>query len=546
MTYLPQLSGSFTPADRETIQTNIAIHHLTHVRTRTGDVWRVRTPLNEKSVPLNDASAPPSKTRVTYEQVESFGITQKQAESALDDVVKDLTDSGVTITISPSSHRALGEVTQAVANSVERVTGASPIETPAAGQATVAQHEKVAPTQQVNDSESPNSSPQHGGRAHAILSASGASRWLNCPPSARLEEHHPNTTSDAADQGTAAHELAEHKLRQLQNLPTTRPESPWHDEEMDDYTDAYADCVMAELEAAKQNSPAAFLSIEERLDFSHIVPDGFGTGDAVIIADDTAIIIDLKYGKGVEVSAVENPQMKLYALGALHLYGMIYNIQKIKMVIFQPRRNNTSIFETTVTDLLTWAETVVKPTAQLAMAGEGQLTAGSWCGFCKHAPQCTALAAQHFQAIPTTSATSLEPTAPAPDTLTDQQIAQVIEHSAAIKKWLTSVEKHALTQAHNGHNYPGLKLVEGRSVRKWKDEHKVAEIAEAHGIDPWQKKLIGITDMTKLMGKKEFTEQLGGCLIKPEGAPTLVPESDPRPALTPDNAETYFVAIEAA
>ena len=175
-------------------------------------------------------------------------------------------------------------------------------------------------------------------------------------------------------QGTAAHELAEHKLHQLLGEPSTRPISDWHDEEMEDHTDTYADHVMAELARTKEGSPAAFLSIEERLDFSHIVPDGFGTGDAAIVGDDTMTIVDLKYGKGVQVSAENNPQMRLYALGALARYGMIYDIRCVRMVIFQPRLNNVSVEEIDVDELTTWAREVVEPAAQLAAAGQGELT----------------------------------------------------------------------------------------------------------------------------------------------------------------------------
>ena len=191
----------------------------------------------------------------------------------------------------------------------------------------------------------------HAERAHALLSASSAHRWIHCTPAPYLEAQHPDTSSDAAAEGTAAHELAEHKLHQHLDLPTTRPVSEWDSEEMDDYTDQYADHVMAELQRAREEDPAAFLALEERLDFSHIVPDGFGTGDAVIVGDGTLTIVDLKYGKGVTVDAEGNPQMRLYALGALAAYGMIYDIRTVRMVIFQPRIDNISVDEVAVDEL---------------------------------------------------------------------------------------------------------------------------------------------------------------------------------------------------
>lgn len=382
----------------------------------------------------------------------------------------------------------------------------------------------------------------HAHRDHALLSASGAHRWLNCTPSAVLEDALPDSESEAAAQGTAAHELAEHLLRQACNMPTTEPVSKWHDEEMIEHATNYADFVLDELATARAQSPAAFLSIEQRLDFSHIVPEGFGTGDAMITADDTMTIIDLKYGKGVEVSAVDNPQMKLYALGALQRFGMIYDIHRVRMVIYQPRLDNISSFEITTAELEAWAETVVKPAAQLAADGEGDLAPGDWCGFCRHAPQCPALMQQHFEVVPVKTGT-LTPTAPAPDTLTDEQIAQIVLHAGELKKWLTAVEKYALDQANTGHTYTGLKLVEGRSVRKYADEDAVATAVQEAGYNPYEKKLHGLTNMKKLLGAAQFKELVEPHLHKPEGKPTLVPESDKRPALTVSAPENVFEAI---
>lgn len=402
---------------------------------------------------------------------------------------------------------------------------------------------KPVPTPEpVSEPEPAAASAGHKERAHALLSASGSARWLNCTPSPLLEEQYPDNDSEAAAEGTAAHELAEYKLRQLMGVDAgERPTSQWDSEEMESHTDDYADHVMATLAHAQETSPAATLLIEHRLDFSHLVPDGFGTGDAIIIADDTMTIIDLKYGKGVEVSAEANPQMRLYALGALHQFGMIFDIRKVKMVIFQPRLHNTSIDEIDAAELIDWGNEVVMPTAATAMAGEGELTPGDWCQFCKHAPACPALAKQYFDVVPMEEAA---PAAPAPDTLSDAQIANIVRWSGDLKKWLTAVEKHALDEANNGKTYPGLKLVEGRSVRKYTDEEAVAQKVQALGQEPYEKKLLGITAMTKLLGKKTFDETLGEYLHKPEGKPTLVPESDKRQALQPKTADSFFAAID--
>lgn len=384
--------------------------------------------------------------------------------------------------------------------------------------------------------------PGHAGRDHALLSASSAHRWINCTPAPYLEAQHPDTTSDAAAEGTAAHELAEHKLRQHLGMPTAWKPNEWHDEDMEDYTDAYADHVTAELERTRDADPAAFLAIEQRLDFSHVVPDGFGTGDALIVGDGTMTVVDLKYGKGVEVSAVGNPQMRLYALGALATYGMIYEIEQVRTVIFQPRLGNVSVEEIAVDELTQWAEQVVRPAAEKATAGEGQLQAGDWCQFCRHAAQCPALAKHYLDDLPTQPGDG-EP--PAPDTLSDEQIATIVAHSGALKKWLGKVEDHALAQATAGHQYTGLKVVEGRSVRKYTDEDAVAQaVQQETSEDPYQpRKVLGITAMTKLLGKKRFDELLGQLVHKPEGKPTLVPDSDKRPPMVLASPETVFEPI---
>lgn len=467
---------------RKGIEESITTKGATHVRTHSGAVWKIFDRLNKKSVPLNNAGNGPQ--RIGFAKVESFGILEDEEQ----------------------------DIPEGKQEKPEQVSGAA---------------------------------LAHSDRAHALLSASSAHRWLNCTPAPHLEAQYPDSESDAAAEGTAAHELAEYKLRNLAGEHSELVgESDWFNEEMDDYTDQYADHVMAELDRAQQDSPAAFLAIEQRLDFSHLVPEGFGTGDALIVGDGTMTIIDLKYGKGVEVSAENNPQMRLYALSALNQFGMIYNIQQVRMVIFQPRLNNISVDEVTVDDLVTWADEVVKPRAKLAMAGEGELNPGTWCQFCRHAPNCPALATQHFDVLPAGNK-PLEPAAPNPDTLTDDQIAQILTHASAIKKWLTAVEKHALDQANNGHAYPGLKLVEGRSVRKYTDEDKVAAAVEELGEDPWERKLLGITAMTKKLGKKRFDGTVGPLLHKPAGKPTLVPESDKRPALQVATAGTVFKAIES-
>lgn len=509
--YQPVINGSdidlTTPDDHAKIDEMINLGQITHLQTTAGWVYLLRGKLNAKSVPIHDPSNGVAQ-RVTFDKVASFGV-MPPAENPVDQAIKELNDMGATVSISRTPGTDPHPVTEVVQESINKVQ---------------------------------DTAPAHAERAHALLSASSAHRWLHCTPSARISERYPDNTSEAAEEGTAAHELAEHKLRLLLGEQSQRPESVWFNEDMDTHTDDYADCVMAELEEARKTSPAAFVAVEQRLDFSHLVPDGFGTGDAIIVGDGRMTIVDLKYGKGVEVSAEGNPQMRLYALGALAQFGMIYSIDTVRMVIFQPRLSNVSVDEITAGELVQWGESVVKPAAKIAEAGEGELVAGEWCRFCSHRAQCPAQASLYMEPVkPMLDAVM----APTPDTLSDEQIARIVTLASDVKKWLTAVEKHALDAANNGKQYPGLKLVEGRSVRKYTDDQAVAEAVQEAGFDPWERKVLGVTAMTKLLGKPAFDQILGGLIHKPAGKPTLVPESDKRPALTVASPGTVFQPIES-
>ena len=338
---------------------------------------------------------------------------------------------------------------------------------------------------------------------HALLSASGAHRWLNCTPSARLESDEPESTSAAAEQGTAAHALAEHKLRRALKQRSKRPVSAWIDDEMETLTDDYVAYVQEHISIAQETCGDPQVLIEQRLDFSHIVPGSFGTGDCVIIAEPTLQIIDLKYGQGVLVEAVNNPQLMLYALGALHAFGSLYDIETVSVTIYQPRRANVDTWEISVAELEQWAETEVKPKAELASAGEGEFCPGSWCQFCRIAPTCRARAEANLQLA------KLEFVPPAE--LSDAEIADVLTRIPQLKTWASDVEAYALSKAVNqGVVFEGFKLVAGRSVRKYTSETDVAEAAEAAGYrDIWDRKLITLTAMERLMGKPAFNEILG-------------------------------------
>lgn len=360
---------------------------------------------------------------------------------------------------------------------------------------------------------------------HAKLSASSAHRWMNCNPSANLEREFADKSSEAAAEGSAAHALCEHKLRKALKMRSTRPTSKYDSDEMEMYTDSYLEFVLEQIEIAKQHCADPFVLIEQRLDFSCYVPDGFGTGDCLIVADKLLHIIDFKYGLGVLVDAVDNPQMMLYALGALRLFDALYDIDTVSMTIFQPRRENVSTWTISVSELEEWAEKTLRPKAELAFKGEGEFNPGPWCTFCKAAVKCRARAEEKL-ALAQYEFTK-------PPLLTDEEIEDILSRLDDLTKWANEIAAYAQDAAINhGKHWNGYKLVEGRSNRKYTDESAVIAAATAAGYrDIFKKSLIPITEMEKLMGKKTFTEVLGGLVIKPQGKPTLVPASDKRPAI---------------
>lgn len=360
---------------------------------------------------------------------------------------------------------------------------------------------------------------------HAKLSASSAHRWMNCNPSANLEREFADRSSEAAAEGSAAHALCEHKLRKALKMRSTRPVSKYDSDEMEMYTDSYVEFVLEQIEVAKQHCADPFVLIEQRLDFSCYVPDGFGTGDCLIVADKLLHIIDFKYGLGVLVDAEENPQMMLYALGALRLFDALYDIDTISMSIFQPRRENVSTWTISVAELEEWAEQTLRPKAELAFKGEGEFNPGPWCTFCKAAVKCRARAEEKLALARYEFAK--------PPLLTDEEIEDILSRLDDLTKWANEIAAYAQDAAINhGKQWNGFKLVEGRSIRKYTDETAVVAAATAAGYrDIFKKSLIPITEMEKLMGKKTFAEVLGGLVIKPQGKPTLVPASDKRPAI---------------
>ena len=370
---------------------------------------------------------------------------------------------------------------------------------------------------------------------HATLSASSSQRWLNCTPSALLEQLFPNKETNAAAEGTAAHALCEHKLRRALKMQSKKPTSKYQSDEMDAHTDAYVQFVLETLAEARQLCEDPVLLMEQRLDFSEYVPGGFGTGDCVIIADKLLHIIDFKYGQGVLVEAEQNPQMMLYALGALHAFGSLYDIETVSMTIYQPRRENISTWSLPATDLLDWAQNELVPKAKLAAEGKGDFCPGPWCIFCRAAVKCRARAENKLELL------KYEFTPPA--LLSDEEIEDILVKLDDLTHWANEVMAYAQDAALNhGKQWRGYKVVEGRSNRKYTDEDAVAAAAKAAGYtDIFRRTLLPITEMEKLMGKQIFRAVLGDLIEKPAGKPTLVPTADKRPAI--DLATMDFMQI---
>ncbi|KIR03784.1 Phage protein [Lachnospiraceae bacterium TWA4] len=360
---------------------------------------------------------------------------------------------------------------------------------------------------------------------HAVLSASSSHRWLNCPPSALLCAKEIDTPSEFAKQGTDAHTLCEYKLHRALGQQAKNPieNLTFFDEEMDDYSDLYVQYVMEKFNERHENCKDSIVLIEQHLDFSKWVPSGFGTGDCVIVADEVLTVIDLKYGTGILVEAENNSQMMCYALGALELFDGIYDIKSVEMAIFQPRRDHISTFLITKKELLLWAEQTLAPIANLAAKGEGEYKAGSHCQFCKVKATCRKRAEYNLELA--------RYDFKMPSYLEDYEIEMILAKSEELVSWIGDVKDYALGQAISGKDWKGWKLVEGRSNRKYVNEQIVAKVIEEAGYNPYEQKMLGITAMTKMLGKTKFEELLGGLIEKPQGKPTLVPLSDKRPMM---------------
>lgn len=360
--------------------------------------------------------------------------------------------------------------------------------------------------------------------AHALLAPSSSERWISCPPSAMKNAAVVDTSSSYAQQGTDAHALCEYKVLKAlgHKVRDPTPDLEFYDEEMEECATAYSEFIMELVQEAKETCADPLVLVEQKLDLSKWVHDCFGTADCVIVADGTMTIIDYKNGVNVLVESNNNSQLRLYSLGALNLFESLYDIQTVRMIIFQPRRDNVSIAEISKNDLLTWADEVLIPAAELAAKGEGDYKAGKHCQFCKVKATCRKRAEYNLEM----ARYDFE----VPDTLDDEEISVILNRADTFISWVNDVKEYALEQAICGRSFPGYKVVEGRSNRKYTDENAVAQAVTDAGFDPYEKKLMGVTAMTRLLGKKQFDALLGSLIDKPKGKQTLVPESDKRPA----------------
>jgi len=359
--------------------------------------------------------------------------------------------------------------------------------------------------------------------SHALLSPSASRRWLECPPSVRLTELMEDKPSAYADEGTLAHSIAEGKLKS--HLGYAENPIKCEDALMDEYTDDYVAFVDEQMSVLE--NPSAF--VEQRVDCSKYVPECYGTCDALIISDGVLHICDLKYGTGVKVDAVGNDQLRIYALGAFEMFSCLYDISTVRMSIFQPRLSHSDTWELPIDELLKWANEVLVPAAKQAWNGEGEFKAGDHCRFCKARKTCRKRAEYNLEL----ARYDFEP----PATLDNIEIAAILAKADELVSWVTDVKEYALRQALSGVTYDGFKVVEGRSNRKYTDENAVVETVKAAGFDPYEHSVLGITAMNALLGKKRFSELLGGLIEKPQGKPTLVPMSDKRPAIHTANED---------
>lgn len=359
---------------------------------------------------------------------------------------------------------------------------------------------------------------------HARFSPSSADRYIHCPPALRLgEEYGPEDTStDYTKEGTEAHALCEHLLRlELgEASPDPRPNFKYYTPEMEEAASGYRDAVLE----IRDSHPGSELFVEQEIHFEEYAEGAFGTSDALVLSEPEMFVIDFKYGKGVPVSAEDNAQLKCYALGAYLAFSPLYDIQKITLVIYQPRLNNYSSWSLTTTELLTWADKVLRPAAAQAIRGDGEFSCGAWCRFCKAKAVCRKRAEENLALARYDFAR--------PETLEPDEINVILSKVDGLISWAEDIKNYALQQALNGAVWDDWKVVEGRSIRRFRDDAQAAQTLEAAGISPYERRMKTLSEIEKELGKRRFSELLSDQIIKPTGKPTLVSRADKRPEIT--------------
>lgn len=378
---------------------------------------------------------------------------------------------------------------------------------------------------------------------HALISPSAAKRWIACPGSVRLTQDFPDKGSKYAAEGTFAHSVCETLLRHWwEKIPLSRKKAElaalrkneWYSEELEEYCKIYVDLVKSTMKDVLKKDPSATLDIEVKLDLTDIIPEGFGTGDAIIVYDGMLIVFDFKYGRGVKVEAKENAQMRCYAYGALKAYEQLFEIREVIMTIVQPRvENGISAERITADELRRYCETVVKPAAEAAFRGEQTFRSGEHCRFCPANGQCAAQAEENAAMMAQAFS------APEPMLLSDEELSQILLQAPAVEKWLKAVKEYALEAALNGIEIPGMKLVAGRSTRSYSDEEALLDSLHDAGVEDaliYERNLLSPAKLEKLLGKKEYNAVAAPYVTVAPGKPTLVPETDKRDRFTPDEA----------
>lgn len=379
-------------------------------------------------------------------------------------------------------------------------------------------------------------------KKHALLSASGAHRWLHCTPSARLEETLPDNKSEAADEGTLAHDICELKLRKafIEPLSTRTFNSrlkklqgnPLYQDEMLRHTDTYVDYISG----VTHSFPATpYIAVEKEVQYQEYAPEGFGTSDCIIIGGAIMYVIDFKYGKGVPVSAWDNPQMKLYALGAYTAYAILFPVTTIKLVIVQPRLDSISEWEISLADLLAWGESI-KPVAMMAFKGAGEFVQGEHCQFCRAAATCRKRMDENLQLEDCSGLV--------PPLITNKEVGQILLRAQNLAAWVKKLEAYALKECIDGNTIPGWKAVHGTSRRKWSDQDGAFQVLKANGTEEamlYTREPLTAPQVEELIGKARFKELLTGYVDTPPGKPTLVQQNDKREAIQPVKAADYFI-----